>query len=268
MKAAVIGHPIAHSKSPIIHQYWMEQYGVQGTYEAIDITPENLKNDIQRLIDGGYEGFNVTLPHKQNIIQHCHEIDKTAQAIGAVNTVKIIDGKLYGTNTDAFGFIENLKSHVADFSFENKTALVLGAGGASRAIIYGLQQQNISKIIVSNRTIENAKILADDFDIEIIEWDKKETILPQTDLLVNTTSLGMAGKPPLEMDIATLKSDAVVSDIVYSPLMTDLLIGAKNKHNQYVTGIGMLIHQARPAFQAWTDILPEVTGELEALVLK
>lgn len=268
MKAAVIGHPIAHSKSPIIHQYWMEQHNVSGTYEAIDIAQDNLKIDIQKLIDDGYDGFNVTLPHKQDIIQHCHQIDETAQAIGAVNTVKIIDGKLYGTNTDAFGFIENLKSHVADFRFENKTALILGAGGASRAIIYGLQQQNISKIIVSNRTIENAKILADDFDIEVLEWDKKETILSDTDLLVNTTSLGMAGKPPLEIDIKTLKSDAVVSDIVYSPLMTDLLEGAKNKQNQYVTGIGMLIHQARPAFQAWTDIMPEVDDALETLVLK
>jgi shikimate dehydrogenase len=267
MKAAVIGYPIAHSKSPYIHEYWMKQNNIAGSYEAISIDPKNFKDGIQKLIGQNYNGFNVTVPHKQNIIEFCSEIDKTAQAIGAVNTILIKDQKLIGKNTDSFGFIENIKQQKPNFIFKNKQVLILGAGGASRAIIYGLKQQNVAKIHLSNRTLEKAQILAKEFDIEFIEWEKKESVLDKIDLLINTTSLGMVGKPELELSLETLKPEALVTDIVYAPLMTELLKQAKNKHNQIVTGIGMLLHQARPAFQAWTGIMPDVTEELEELIL-
>ena len=269
MKACVIGHPIAHSKSPLIHNHWLRQYGIEGSYKAIDIVPENLAEDIQSLIDGGYDGFNVTVPHKQAVMALCDMLDETAQKIGAVNTVVIKEGKLHGKNTDAFGFIANIKTAQPDFIFKNKTAFVLGAGGAARAVIYGLLEEGIEKIILSNRTMEKARELqsmAPDA-VDVVSWEERKQALKAADLLVNTTSLGMQGKPHLEMDLSALPKTAPVNDIVYAPLMTDLLQQAKDRGNPIVTGIGMLLHQARPAFEAWTGVLPEVTGELESKVL-
>lgn len=269
MKAAVIGRPIAHSKSPIIHNYWLEKYGLAGSYEAIDILPDNLGDNIKKLVNANYNGFNVTVPYKQKILEVCDEIGKTAEEIGAVNTIIIRDNKLFGTNTDAFGFTENIKIAQPEFDFENKTAFVLGAGGAARAVIYGLKDRGIGRIKISNRTqgrAEELKSLEPEI-IQIIQWDRRSEALSDTDLLVNTTSLGMTGKPPLEIDLSALPKEALVNDIVYAPLMTDLLIQAKAHGNKIVTGIGMLLHQARPAFEAWTGILPEVTAELEEKVL-
>lgn len=267
MKAAVVGHPVAHSKSPTIHQYWMKQYEIDGTYETVDIDPSELEAGIKKLIVEGYDGFNVTVPHKEFIIKLCDEIDGTAQAIGAVNTVKIQSGKLYGYNTDAFGFLENLKSQVTDF--KGKKALILGAGGASRAAVYALIEAGIEEILLTNRTIEKAgevqKISPE--NIEVIEWVDKENFLENVNLLVNTTSLGMGGKPELEIDLSLLSKNAVVNDIVYAPLETQLLQQAAQQGNNVVTGIGMLIHQARPAFEAWTGVLPDVTDDLIQEVL-
>jgi shikimate dehydrogenase len=269
MKAGVIGHPIAHSKSPIIQRYWRDQYGIEGSYEAIDIAPENLKNGIKKLIDENYNGFSVTIPHKRAMVNLCDEIDETAHIIGAVNSVKIIQGKLYGKNTDAFGFIQNIKSS-SNLDFKNKTACVLGAGGASRAIIYGLMQEGVTRIILTNRTIETAHELAQDFGniIDVVSWEKRSELLNDIDILVNTTCLGMVGKLALDINLRTLSTQALVCDIVYTPLMTELLKEAQDRGNPIVTGIGMLLHQARPAFAAWTGIMPEVTTELKGLVLK
>lgn len=269
MKAGVIGHPITHSKSPIIHQYWLDEYHISGSYEAIDIAPDNLAAEIQRLMAEGYSGFNVTVPHKQAVMALCDGLDETAQKIGAVNVVVIRNKKLFGQNTDAFGFIQNIMTSQPDFSCDGKTAFILGAGGAARAVIYGLLQAGISRIKIANRTIEKAEELKEfaPDKIDIIDWEDRSKALMDVDLLVNTTSLGMMGKPILEIDLSALPTGALVNDIVYAPLMTDLLVAAEKRGNKIVTGIGMLLHQARPAFAAWTGTMPEVTKELEAQVL-
>lgn len=269
MKAAVIGHPIAHSKSPLIHNYWMNEHKIKGTYETIDIAPHDLKEKISDLIDQGFDGFNVTVPHKQNVMTLCDDIDHVAKKIGAVNTVVIKDKKLFGTNTDAFGFIENIKSQ-SDFDFNQKTAMILGAGGAARAVLYGLVSEGVSEIKITNRTQAKAEELAALYpDItQVVDWADRSQAIDNIDFLVNTTSLGMQGKPALEMSLESLPSAAPVTDIVYAPLMTGLLENASQRGNEVITGIGMLLHQARPAFEAWTDILPEVTTALEDIVIK
>ncbi len=269
LKAGVIGHPISHSKSPIIHQYWLQQHELEGSYKTIDIAPENLESGIQNLVSEGYDGFNITIPHKENILTLCDELSPAAKIIGAVNTVKIKNKKLIGHNTDYFGFIENIKMSIANYNFKDKNIFILGAGGATRAIIYGLLQEKFSKIYISNRTqgrAENLKEMAPE-KIEVIEWSGKENNLSNINLLINTTSLGMVNHPELEINISNLPDNATVTDIVYTPLLTDLLKQAKINNNQIVTGIGMLLHQARPAFELWTRIMPDASPELEKLVL-
>jgi shikimate dehydrogenase len=269
IKCGVIGHPIAHSKSPLIHNHWIAQYGLSGIYDAVDIAPDTLKDGITKLIDAGYAGFNVTAPHKQAVMHLCAEIDDTACAIGAVNTVAIKDGTLHGFNTDAFGFIENVRQHAFGVDFAARPVVVLGAGGAARAIVYGLLEAGAKEIIVTNRTFEKAQdIAAINKDIvRAAAWDARAKILEGAGFLVNTTALGMAGKDALEIDLSRLPKDAVVSDIVYAPLMTELLTQADAGGRQIVTGIGMLLHQARPAFEKWFGVLPDVTPALEAKVL-
>lgn len=268
-KAGVIGHPVNHSKSPLIHNHWIAEHGLQGDYKAIDIAPNVLEAGVTTLIDEGYAGFNVTIPHKQAIINLCAEIDDVARAIGAVNTVTIQNRKLYGSNTDAFGFIQNLKSSDPDIKFGKEKIVVLGAGGAARAIVYGLMQEGAENILITNRTEEKSydiqKMNPD--VIHVGDWEKRSELLEGASLLVNTTSLGMRGKDELEIDLSLLPKDAIVTDIVYVPLMTDLLLQAKERGNPVVTGIGMLLHQARSAFQKWFDVLPEVTRTLEEKVL-
>lgn len=268
VKCGVIGHPISHSKSPVIHNHWIGLHGLNGTYEAIDIAPERLKEGIETLLSQGYAGFNVTIPHKQAVMGLCNLVDDTARTIGAVNTVKIENGKLYGTNTDAFGFIENLKSQRYTID-KSKPAVILGAGGASRAVVYGLLQDGYENIILTNRTMEKAQEIAemDEAKISAIPWDARHDGFKEAGLLVNTTALGMAGKEPLQIDLSNLAASCVVSDIVYAPLMTDLLLQAKARGNPVVTGIGMLLHQARPAFQTWFGVLPNVDDALMRKVL-
>lgn len=270
VKTAVIGHPIAHSKSPKIHNYWIKKYGLHGTYTAIDIPPENLKQGVQSLIDQGYIGFNVTVPHKIKIMALCDEIDDLAKKIGAVNTVSIQDGKLYGSNTDAYGFVQNIKENTKNWRFEDGGAVVLGAGGAANAIIYALLQEGMPSITITNRTREKAENLAalSPDKIKIINWDDRNAAFKDSNLIVNTTALGMVGTPPLDVDISDAPASALVTDIVYAPLLTDLLCQAKDKNLQIVTGIGMLLHQARPGFKLWNGIMPDVTDDLVKLILK
>lgn len=269
VRAGVIGHPIKHSKSPLIHNHWIAEHGLQGEYTAIDIAPENLKEGVQKLIDNGFAGFNVTVPHKQEIFKLCENVDGKAKTIGAVNTVVVKNGTLHGTNTDAFGFMQNVHQSAFGLDFVHRPSVVLGAGGAARAIVYGLIEAGARQIIVTNRTEEKAKeIAAMNPDIvSVVSWSAREKMLRDAGFLVNTTSLGMVGKDALEIDLALLPNDAVVSDIVYAPLETDLLLQAKARGNQIVTGIGMLLHQARPAFEKWFGVLPEVTEALEKKVL-
>jgi shikimate dehydrogenase len=274
IKAAVLGYPAAHSKSPLIHNYWINHYGLAGSYEAITSAPNNLKATIQRLKEEGYKGFNLTIPHKESVMQFCDDIDLNAQNIGAVNTVIIENnGRLRGLNTDGFGFLGNIYESDQNFSFEYKCAVVLGAGGAARAVISALIGEQIEKIILCNRTLENAQKLAQDMDmrtgiIEVIPWEQRSEALKKADLLINTTSLGMSDAGALEIDLSHLSSRALVNDIVYAPLETPLLKAARTRGCHVVTGIGMLLHQARPAFNEWFGVMPEVTPDLRELVLK
>ncbi len=268
IKCGVIGHPIAHSKSPLIHNHWIKKHNLSGEYRAIDIGPENLKRGVDRLIDEGYAGFNVTVPHKQAIFDLCAEVDETAEHIGAVNTVLVRAGKLFGTNTDGYGFIENLKQNARSLDFAGKI-FVLGAGGAARAAVYGLIEAGAQNIVITNRTVEKSWELCsiNPNIVKYVEWDMRNAELEGSALLVNTTSLGMRGKPSLEIDLTALPVNALVSDIVYAPLMTDFLIQAQGRGNKIVTGIGMLLHQARPAFEKWFGVLPAIDSELEKKVL-
>lgn len=269
VKCGVIGHPISHSKSPLIHNYWIEKYGLSGKYEAIDIAPENLNDKIKSLLDDGYAGFNITIPHKETIMTLCDDIDDTAKKIGAVNTLYVRNGRLTGTNTDAFGFIENVHKCTFGADFSHRPCVVLGAGGAARAIIHGLIGAGANNILLLNRTRDKAETLAqmNPDIITVRDWEERSTVLKDTGFIVNTTALGMTGKDPLEIDLSALPKDAVVSDIVYAPLITDFLKSAEQRGNQIVTGIGMLLHQARPAFEKWFGVLPDVDTALEKKVL-
>lgn len=270
IKTGVIGHPIHHSKSPLIHNHWIQQYGLSGSYEAIDIPPQDLKTALPELLkEKGYSGFNLTIPHKEIALDICDDIDDIGQKIGAVNTIKLLDdGRIFGTNTDAYGFMTNLSAHHDGLSYQGKNALILGAGGAAKAILWGLLDAGIGAIYLTNRTREKADMLSKlDPRIHVIDWDQRDQKNEIIDIVVNTTALGMDGQAALNFDVSALPSHALVSDIVYAPLMTGLLQAAHNRDLPIVTGIGMLLHQARPAFQHWYGILPDVTPELEGMVL-
>jgi len=270
-KGAVLGYPAVHSKSPVIHEYWIKQYGLEGTYDAIDVQPQDLNSTFKNLCADGYTGFSITLPHKDGIQNLCDEIDISAQAIGAVNCIHVQGGKVHGYNTDGFGAIENIRTQYSDFEMKGKTAVILGAGGATRAIAYALLQEGMSVIIV-NRTYKNAKKIADDMRmygaIEAYEWCTRHEILERANMLINTTPLGMAGFAPLDISLKDLPISALVYDIVYKPLMTPFLYDAQTRGHKIVTGIGMLLHQARPAFLHWFGVMPDVDDTLERLVLE
>ena len=267
-KLAVLGHPIKQSKSPLIHEHWIKKYGVQGSYSAIDIHPDDLEKDFGALISEGFNGFNVTAPHKQTIRKYCDYFDNAAFEIGAVNTLHLKDNKLHGSNTDAYGFIQNLEATFPDFNWTAGPAVILGAGGAARAIAYALKEKNVPIVRICNRTIANASDIVADMGGYVMEWGKRAEAIKDCNLLINTTSLGMTGKSPLDMPLDNLPKGATVYDIVYAPLMTQLLKDAENNGNQIVTGIGMLLYQAQKAFETWYGILPDVDEELTKLVLK
>lgn len=274
IKTGLIGHPVSHSKSPLIHNYWIQKYGLSGTYTAIDLSCENLEAGIANLVAEGFGGFNVTVPHKVDVMSFCHTLDPLAKIVGAVNTVVVQNGKLHGTNTDVYGFVENIKENTPPhFSFSGGAALVLGAGGAARAVVQGLIEAGAPEILIANRTRANADLLLSTISqpekIKIIDWSERQSqkTLANINFLVNTTALGMSGKAPLEMDLTHLPLSALVHDIVYAPLLTALLQNAKNRGNPIATGIGMLLHQARPAFHRWYGVMPEVDRKLTDMVL-
>ncbi len=271
IRAGVIGHPISHSRSPTIHGYWLKEYGINGEYKTYDIAPANLRDEVLRLRDAGLAGFNVTLPHKQAIMDICTTLDLEAQKIGAVNTVVFYPGGVIeGRNTDAYGFMQNaLESEPAFFETPpaDITATVIGAGGAARAVLYALRRNGVVDIRLTNRTLASAETLADDFGARVYEWDDMGAALEGANFLINTTSLGMTGQPPLDLPLDQFSPSGLVYDIVYAPLMTGLLKRAQLRGCKTVTGIGMLLHQARPGFQAWFGRRPEVTDELRAQVL-
>jgi shikimate dehydrogenase len=286
-KAAVLGHPISHSLSPVLHGYWLKQHGIAGTYEALDTPPEKLAETLKSLQQQGYSGVNLTVPLKTQILPLLDSIDETAQRIGAVNTVTFTSKGLHGTNTDAYGFIENLRASVGDLTPYLSHAVVLGAGGAARAVVAALLDAGVQKLTIINRSREKAEQLVKEFRIQnsefsekpprawildsgfwiLKDWHDRSSESAETTLLINTTSLGMSGQPPLEIDLSALPPHALVTDIVYKPLVTPLLQQAQARGLKTVDGLGMLLYQAQLAFEAFFGTRPAVTPQLRAEVL-
>lgn len=266
MRCFVIGHPIAHSRSPMIHRAWLRQYGLSGTYDAIDVAPSDIPAFMQGLREGAYTGGNVTLPHKEAVIPFVDEIGPAGRAIGAVNTIWQEGGRLIADNTDVMGFIGHLDASVPGWQDRTATALVLGAGGAAKGICYGLIQRGVERIIVVNRGRERADELAAALGKSIIvrEWRDAPGAVAEADLIVNTTALGMNGQPQLDLDLSLMKPGTIVDDIVYVPLKTALLIEAEQRGGIAVDGLGMLLHQAVPGFAHWFGVTPAVTPALRA----
>jgi shikimate dehydrogenase len=252
----------------MIHRYWLKQYGIDGDYSKEAVRPEALPDFLRTLGERGYAGANVTLPHKQAALACADEADEAAQAIGAANTLWLEQGKLHATNTDAYGFLAHLSERCPDWNEDGRAVCVLGAGGAARAIVYGLVSAGATEIRLLNRTRERAEELAAAFRpaVRVIEWSEKDEALAGCGLLVNATSLGMEGAPPLEIALDAFPEEAVVADIVYVPLETALLRAARFRGNRTVDGLGMLLHQAVPGFAHWFGHRPEVTPELRAYV--
>lgn len=267
-RAFVCGHPIAHSLSPEIHGYWLRQHGLAGTYEAVDVTPENFTSFLRGFHESGLSGGNITIPHKVMAFLTCDELDTAARQIGAVNTVWFENGKLLGSNTDAYGFLAHLGEQVPDWK-SSAPAIVLGAGGAARAIVFALKQLGVPKIHIVNRTGSRAIDLAAEFGepAEGHGWAEIQELFENCGLLVNTTSLGMKGQPPLDVPVGRLPKDAVVYDIVYMPLETKLLEASSDHGLRTVDGLGMLLHQAVPGFQKWFGKRPEVDDDIRDHVL-
>jgi len=264
--ACLIGWPAAHSRSPLIHHYWLRTLGIAGGYVIEAVPPDEFKDFIFRLSLRGFVGANVTIPHKELALA-LSKPDERARAVGAANTLWFENGELCSTNTDVEGFINNLDASAPGWD-GCEDALVLGAGGAAHAVVFGLLDRGIKRVHLANRTIARARALADQFGANVlpVAWDAQGDILPRTGLLVNTTSLGMKGQPPLELDVGRLPSHAVVADLVYVPLDTPLLAAARAHGLKTVDGLGMLLHQAVRGFELWFGRRPEVTAELRALV--
>lgn len=266
-----MGWPVSHSLSPRLHGYWLNEYGVNGSYEPLAAPPENFARMMRMLSDDGFAGANVTVPYKEEALKYIDEIDGQARRTGAVNTIIVqADGRLLGRNTDGFGFLENLKSNAPSWSPAQGPAVVIGAGGAARAVCAALIDSGVPELRLINRTRLRAETTAEHIGgpIRIYSWEERATALDGAALLVNATTMGMTGKPPLELDLSRLPVKAVVNDIVYSPLATPLLESANRRGNLAVDGLGMLLHQARPGFAAWFGVEPQVTAGLRAHVLQ
>jgi shikimate dehydrogenase len=264
-RAAVLGYPISHSLSPVLHGYWLQHYHLAGSYEAIETKPEDLAIRLKTLQDAGYAGVNLTVPLKETVLPLLDEITPLAAQMGAVNTVVFKDGKTIGYNTDAEGFARNIAP--MNFSALQK-AIVLGAGGAARAVIAALVAEGAQHIIILNRSMEKAEALSALHPqiCQVQPWEARDAALAEADLLVNTTSLGMKNQPELVINLAALPRTALVTDIVYNPLHTALLQAAAQRGNPTVDGLGMLLYQAVPAFEHFFGIRPEVTEELRRYI--
>lgn len=273
-KVVVMGWPITHSRSPLIHSHWIKALGVaNASYEKLAVKPEDLVATLERFDALGYVGANVTVPHKETLFQWLlekHHVDESARQLKAVNTlVKTPDG-WEGRNTDGYGFMANLADRLKNFDPQKGPALILGAGGASRAIVAALAKAGVPEMRIANRTKSRAEYLVNDLGVaaKVYEWEELDKGMAEAALVVNTTSLGMSGMDPLIVDLSPLPIDAAVTDIVYAPLETDLLAQARARGNQVADGLGMLLHQAVPGFEAWFGVRPEVTETLRTLILK
>lgn len=269
--AGVMGWPVAHSRSPALHGFWLDQHRIDGAYMPLAVQPENLRRALQALPLLGFAGCNLTIPHKEAALEIVDEIDSSAHRTGAVNTITIDKrGRLRGSNSDGFGFLEALRAGAPGWQASKGPAVVLGAGGAARAVVATLIEADAPEIRLVNRTPARGAALAQSLrgPVRGISWENRAGALAGASLLVNATSLGMEGQPALDLPLDQLPPDAVVNDIVYVPLDTPLLAAARARGNVAVDGLDMLLHQARPGFAAWFGILPEVTPALRAAVLR
>lgn len=290
-----MGWPVAHSRSPMIHGYWLKKHGIAGSYGLLPVRPENAAAAIRALPKQGFAGCNCTVPHKHAALAAADVVDDLARRIGAANTIVVRDGVIHGTNTDAEGFLRNLVASANDllrakfvddaagvghagflvsapgFRFDAGPAVVLGAGGAARAVLVALLDAGVQRIRLANRTRTRANELADELGqgrVEVVGWDEREGALAGAGLLVNTTSMGMQGQEELVLRLDELPVGALVNDIVYVPLETGLLAAARARGNMVVDGLGMLLHQAVPGFEAWFGVRPAVTAELRDLIVR
>lgn len=266
--AGVVGWPIGHSLSPLIHATFANRAGVEGYYTAIPVEPEYkaFAAAMNALRDVGFAGVNVTIPHKEHALRYADDASETAIAVGAANMITFVDGKSLANNSDVAGFQNALSGYLASNS-ARRSALVLGAGGAARAIIRALKNLGFLEIAIANRTYERARDLGDAFSVGAIDWDAREKALTGADVLVNTTSLGMTGEPPLLLDLSSLKPRGIVADVVYAPLKTDLLARAETVGSVTIDGLSMLMHQAAPAFETWFGAEARVDEDLRAILV-
>ncbi|MDE2361848.1 MAG: shikimate dehydrogenase [Hyphomicrobiales bacterium] len=267
--AGVMGWPVMHSRSPRLHNKWLQIHGLAGAYVPLAIAPDRVEAALRALPALNFSGCNVTIPHKEEVARIADWIDPAAKAIGAANCVAVqTDGSLSAFNHDHIGFIEALREGAPGWRAGQGPAVILGAGGAARAIVYALREAGVSDIRVVNRTLERAETLIEDFgnNVSAHAWEQRADVLTGAALLVNTTSNGMVGQPPLDLSLDALPRGAVVNDIVYTPLETPLLVAARARGNVGVDGLGMLLHQARPAFHEWFGIWPELTPEIRAMM--
>jgi shikimate dehydrogenase len=267
--AGVMGWPVMHSRSPALHNYWFRQHGLAGTYVPLAIRPDDLGPALRALAPLGFAGCNLTIPHKQQAMTIVDDVDEVARRIGAISCVIVrSDGSLAGTNNDAYGFIQNVLQHHPSWRADAGPVVVIGAGGGARAVIDSVADRGAREVRVVNRTIERARALAKEFGTPVtaVPWDDRGAALAGAAMVVNTTSQGMVGQPPLDLSLDALPTSALVCDIVYVPLETPMLAAARHRGNPTVDGLGMLLHQARPAWQAWFGIDPQVTPDLRAAI--
>ena len=267
--AGVMGDPVMHSRSPKLHNYWLAKYGLTGTYVPLAIRAEHLRAALRALPALGFSGCNLTIPHKEAALDIVDKLDPPARRIGAVNCVVVApDGSLEGRNHDAFGYIESVREAQRDWRADTGPIVVIGAGGGARAVLVSLVDQGAREIRLVNRTLARGKALAGELGgpIRPLSWEQREATLEGAAMLINATNQGMLGEPPLDLALDRLPVRALVSDIVYIPRETVLLAAARKRGNATVNGLGMLLHQARPAFHAWFGIMPEVTPELRAMI--
>ncbi len=269
--AGVMGWPIMHSRSPLLHNYWFKQHALAGTYVPLAIPPAQLAAALRALHPLGFAGCNLTLPHKQAAMTAVDEVDALAKSIGAISCVVVRpDGSLAGTNNDCYGFIHNVKQEQPGWRADAGPIVVIGAGGGARAVCYGLAQEGAREIRLVNRSLARAQKIADDFGspLKALPWEQRHDALEGAAMIVNTTSCGMAGQPALDIKLDKLPRGALAVDIIYIPLETPFLAAARLRDNPTVNGLGMLLHQGRPAWKAWFGIEPAVTAELRAMVEK
>lgn len=263
--AGIIGMPVAHSRSPVIHNYWLKAHGIRGSYVPLAVKPERLEDALAGLVALGFRGCNVTMPHKLTAMQKLGRVNETARRIGAVNTIVVEeDGTLSGFNNDGNGFVQSLRDARADWRADAGPILLLGAGGAARAVVVALLENGAREIRIANRTPEKAQALASDFGaaVSTVAWEDRGAALGDVALLVNCTDRGMVGKAPLEIDLSRLKPETLTADLIYTPLETAFLAEARARGCTTVNGLGLLLNQARIAFKAWFGVMPDVTPEL------